>query len=157
MTFGKRSELLELGHKQITDHPDRYVHHIYGEEEVGGTSWLYLSPAPFPDVGFPADAPLYPIPELTHGALSVVPMVILLWPAVLGGLYMANRRKDQLAAARQEHAVQEAVADAVARTEAAGEQQLERAMKKAKQEQDKAVAKAREEGQQAADEESEGS
>ena len=86
MTFGKRGELLELAHERITKHPHRYVHHVYGETEVGGTSWLYLSPVSFEKLGFQADVPHFAIPELTHGALSVVPMVILLWPAVLGGL-----------------------------------------------------------------------
>jgi len=28
------------------------VHHIYGEHEAGGTSWLYLSAVPFDRIGF---------------------------------------------------------------------------------------------------------
>ena len=31
--------------------PDRYVSHIYGETEVGGTSWLYLTGRPVQEVG----------------------------------------------------------------------------------------------------------
>ena len=33
--------------------PHKYVNHVYGEEEVGGTSWLYISPVPFDELGFP--------------------------------------------------------------------------------------------------------
>jgi len=51
--FGKRSDLLEIAHERIRTHPDRYVGHIYGEYEVGGTSWMYLSNQNFTDIGFP--------------------------------------------------------------------------------------------------------
>ena len=54
LTFGRRSELLELAHRT---HPQAtraaYVNHVYGEHEVGGTSWLYLSSVPFEELGFP--------------------------------------------------------------------------------------------------------
>lgn len=43
MTYGKRSELLALAHEKITRNPGKYVDKVYGELEVGGTSWLYLS------------------------------------------------------------------------------------------------------------------
>ena len=36
--FGKRSELLDLARARIYAEPDKYVHHIYGEHEAGGTS-----------------------------------------------------------------------------------------------------------------------
>lgn len=52
MIYGKRDELLALAHKRIAEAPDKYVDHIYGEHEVGGTSWLYLSPVPFEEVKF---------------------------------------------------------------------------------------------------------
>ncbi|NUN96571.1 MAG: 4Fe-4S dicluster domain-containing protein [Candidatus Omnitrophica bacterium] len=52
LTFGQRSELLELAHKKIADNPERYINHVYGEHEVGGTSWLYLAPREFEELGF---------------------------------------------------------------------------------------------------------
>jgi len=51
--FGHRNDLLEVASERIRTHPDRYVNHIYGEQEVGGTSWMYLSNQPFTDIGFP--------------------------------------------------------------------------------------------------------
>jgi Ni/Fe-hydrogenase subunit HybB-like protein/Fe-S-cluster-containing dehydrogenase component len=52
MTFGKRDELVELAHEKIKQKPTQYVRHVYGEHEVGGTSWMYLSPVPFEQAGF---------------------------------------------------------------------------------------------------------
>ena len=54
MTYGHRSDLLDLAHEKIRNEPDVYVDHVYGEHEAGGTSWLYLSPLPFENVGFKA-------------------------------------------------------------------------------------------------------
>ncbi len=53
LTYGKREELIELAHRKIERNPDRYVDHVYGEHEVGGTSWLYLSSVPMTELGFP--------------------------------------------------------------------------------------------------------
>jgi Ni/Fe-hydrogenase subunit HybB-like protein/Fe-S-cluster-containing dehydrogenase component len=52
MTFGRRNDLIALAHQKIARHPGRYVNHVYGEHEVGGTSWMYLSPVPFEQAGF---------------------------------------------------------------------------------------------------------
>ena len=43
LRYGTRDEMLALAHKRIADRPDKYVDHIYGEKELGGTSVLYLS------------------------------------------------------------------------------------------------------------------
>jgi formate dehydrogenase iron-sulfur subunit len=96
MTFAKRSDLIELARKKIMDHPDRYVHHIYGEREVGGTCWLYISGVPFEQLGFPMDLGTKPYPELTRGFLSMVPAVLVIWPALLGGFYMFTKHREQV-------------------------------------------------------------
>ena len=51
MIYGKRSDLLELAHEKIAQSPDKYVDHVYGEHEAGGTSWLWISPIPFDQAG----------------------------------------------------------------------------------------------------------
>jgi formate dehydrogenase iron-sulfur subunit len=96
MTFGKRSDLLRVARKRIIEHPDRYVDHIYGELEVGGTSWLYISGVPFEKLGFPMDLGTKPYPELTRGFLSMVPGVLVIWPALLGGFYMFTQHREQM-------------------------------------------------------------
>lgn len=52
LTFGQRAGLLELAHEKIQSNPDRYIDHVYGEHEVGGTSWLYLASREFEEIGF---------------------------------------------------------------------------------------------------------
>ena len=54
LTFGRRSELLALAHGRIEKHADRYVDAVYGEHEVGGTSWMYVAGRPFTELGLPA-------------------------------------------------------------------------------------------------------
>ncbi len=51
--FGTRKELLTEARRRIATAPDKYVDHIYGEKEAGGTAWLYISAIPFKKLGFP--------------------------------------------------------------------------------------------------------
>lgn len=92
VTFGKRDALLKLARKRIKENPDKYVDHIYGEKEAGGTSWLYLSGVPFEEIGFPQGVPKKPMIELTRGFLDSVPMIFVTWPAIFGLVYSAVRR-----------------------------------------------------------------
>jgi len=94
LTFGKREDLLDLARDRIRKHPDRYVDHIYGESEMGGTSWLYISNVPFSQIGMREDLGTTAAPKLTSGALSMVPMVVGLWPVLLMGIYGISKRKD---------------------------------------------------------------
>ena len=58
--FGKRKDLLEEANKRLQENPGKYVNHIYGEKEVGGTNHLYLSGMQFNKLGLPIlkeDAP----------------------------------------------------------------------------------------------------
>ena len=43
ITYGNRNELIKVARERIKNYPDRYINHIYGEYEVGGTSWMYLA------------------------------------------------------------------------------------------------------------------
>ncbi|NQT15569.1 MAG: 4Fe-4S dicluster domain-containing protein [Planctomycetes bacterium] len=51
--FGDREELLQEAKQRIAARPERYVDHVYGEKEAGGTGWLYLASVPFEELGFP--------------------------------------------------------------------------------------------------------
>jgi Fe-S-cluster-containing dehydrogenase component len=90
LTFGKRSELLEIARKRIYGTPGKYVSHIYGEREVGGTSVLYLSSVPFAELGFPTGLGETPYPEYSRDFLTAVPIVLTLWPAFLLALRKAT-------------------------------------------------------------------
>lgn len=65
LTYGKRSELLKIAHDKIAANPGKYQDKVYGETEVGGTSWLYLASRDFPKIGF-LELDDRPIPELTE-------------------------------------------------------------------------------------------
>jgi formate dehydrogenase iron-sulfur subunit len=88
ITFGKRDRLIELAKWKMKSNPEKYVNHIYGESEVGGTSWLYLSSEPFERVGFPVLSSKAP-PRLTesiqHAVVGYLALPIGLY-SVLGGI-----------------------------------------------------------------------
>lgn len=90
LTFGKRSELLDIARKRIYASPGKYVSHIYGEREAGGTNMLYLSSVPFAELGFPGGLGETPFPEYSKNFLTAVPIVITLWPAFLLALRKAT-------------------------------------------------------------------
>ena len=92
LTFGPREALLETARERIYGAPGKYVTHIFGEREAGGTGFLYLSPVPFEELGFPTELDEVPVPEHTLGFLSSIPVVDTLWPAFLLGLYLATKR-----------------------------------------------------------------
>ena len=95
MTFGKRSELIKAARRRIAEHPDKYVDHIHGEREVGGTSWMYVSGVPFEKLGFPMDLGTKPYAELTRGFLSMISAALVIGPVLLGGFYMFTRRREE--------------------------------------------------------------
>ena len=89
--FGRRGDLLEIARKRIYDHPSRYVRHIYGENEVGGTHMLYIAGVPFEQLGFRTDLGTTPYPEYTKTFLYSVPLALLLAPAFMLGLRQATK------------------------------------------------------------------
>lgn len=98
LTFGKRNDLINIARKRITAKPDKYIEHIYGEHEVGGTSWLYISGVPFETLGFPVNLPKKPLIEFTKGYTSAVPVIFTTFPALFGMVYAAMRSRERSSA-----------------------------------------------------------
>lgn len=93
--FGNRDELIGLAEYLIQDRPDRYINHIYGLEEAGGTSILMLSKVPFEELGLPVNLGTKPLPELTGRVLNMIPNIAITGGLVLGGIWwIINRRID---------------------------------------------------------------
>jgi formate dehydrogenase iron-sulfur subunit len=86
LKFGKRSDLLLEARRRVYAEGSRYVPHVYGERESGGTSWMYVSDVPFESLGLKAVGETSPT-QLTETALNAVPLVMTLWPPLLMGLY----------------------------------------------------------------------
>jgi Fe-S-cluster-containing dehydrogenase component len=95
MTFGKRKDLIFMAHQRIRLNPGKYVNHLYGEKEVGGTAWMYLSPVPFEEMGFNTTLGEKPIFGYVKEFLSIVPMVLTIWPALFSGFYLLATRKSK--------------------------------------------------------------
>lgn len=91
--FGTRSELLDLARARIYGEPDKYVHHIYGEHEAGGTSVLYLASVPFDQLGFRTDLGTTAYPTFTRDFLYAVPFVLTLFPPFLLALSKASEAR----------------------------------------------------------------
>ncbi|HEX7785548.1 MAG TPA: NrfD/PsrC family molybdoenzyme membrane anchor subunit, partial [Methylomirabilota bacterium] len=84
--------------------PDKYVDHIYGEKELGGTSVLYVSAVPFQQLGFPAYGEK-PFPAFTAAALGAVPAAVIALGGLLGAAYaLFNKRVHAVASARAHEA-----------------------------------------------------
>jgi formate dehydrogenase iron-sulfur subunit len=98
LRFGTREDLLQEAHNRISDQPEKYVDHIYGEKEAGGTSVLYLSSVSFDKLGFP-DVGNKPYPGFSKMALHAVPPAVIAVGALLGSAYaFLKRRATTLAA-----------------------------------------------------------
>ncbi len=83
LKFGQRDRMIFEARARIKTRPDRYINHIYGEHEAGGTAWLYISDMPFQDLGFKSDLAVAPMPTLTWEVLSKIPVVA----AAMAGLF----------------------------------------------------------------------
>ena len=98
LTYGTRSELIKIARDRIKRFPERYVDHIYGEFEVGGTSWLYIAGKDFAKLDFPklGRNPAPGISEsIQHGIFAYfVPPVSLY--ALLGGLMWITKNRKEL-------------------------------------------------------------
>lgn len=105
LSFGKREDMIKIARERFRKYPDRYVEHIYGEYEMGGTSWLYISGTPFKELEMREDLGITPAPQLTAGALSSVPIIVGLWPALLAGIYAVSKRKEKIAQSEKEQAL----------------------------------------------------
>jgi Fe-S-cluster-containing dehydrogenase component len=95
ITFGERDALVREAEQRIAGNPGKYVHHIYGLEEAGGTCVLHISSVPFEKLGYVMRVPRSPMVAHTEPAMKAVPMVMLGLAAVLGGSYALRTRKQR--------------------------------------------------------------
>ncbi len=93
LRFGQRADLLAQAHGQIGSTPGRYLDHVYGETEVGGTSMLYLSDVPFEQLGLPANLPQTAPPRETEKIMSALPYVIAGVACVMTGTAAYTHRR----------------------------------------------------------------
>ncbi len=109
LIFGRRSELINISRDRIKRNQTEYIDHIYGEHEMGGTSWLYLSGTSFDNIGLRTDLGTSAAGEFTAPALGAVPIIAGLWPIFLTGMYAITRHRESIAASEKNAAVENAV------------------------------------------------
>ena len=100
--FGNRDALLNEAWSRIRS-DSSYVPRIYGAEEFGGTSVLYVTDVPFEKLGF-VKPPIgnQPLPTLSAAALSESPVVVLVGGSMLSALYWITQRRKLVALAEAE-------------------------------------------------------
>ena len=92
IAFGNRDELVEMAEARIRNYPDKYVQHVYGKEEAGGTSIMYVAGVPFDQLGLPKLGP-DPIPELSEGIMNATPGLAAAALLMLGGMHWVMKRR----------------------------------------------------------------
>jgi len=100
--FGEREDLLREAESRLKQEPAKYIQHIYGKQEVGGTSVLYLSAVPVEQLGLPANLPNDPLPGYTYRVLSKIPNLVTVSGALLAGIWWLTRRREEVASAERE-------------------------------------------------------
>ncbi|MGE5361708.1 MAG: 4Fe-4S dicluster domain-containing protein [Bacteroidales bacterium] len=96
LVFGRRPDLLAMAKRRLAERPDRYVNHVYGEHEVGGTSWLYLTGRPLQELALlplPDAAPARRTEAIQHGIFRFGAIPIAVY-GLLAGLMWRHRHAE---------------------------------------------------------------
>jgi formate dehydrogenase iron-sulfur subunit len=105
LLFGKRSEVLRIAKARLKRKPDFYVNHIYGENEVGGTSWMYIASKKFDKLKM---APLSATPppgiseSIQHGIFAYFVPPITLFALLRTIMWVSTRFKGNKEEATQD-------------------------------------------------------
>jgi len=108
--FGERDELLKEARRRIRKEPDKYMDHIYGEKEVGGTNVLYITSKDCPlDFLFYynnrvekgkdllGNPDIYsPMPNTTKWAMNAVPFAFVGMGIIMGSTYWIIKRRNEV-------------------------------------------------------------
>jgi formate dehydrogenase iron-sulfur subunit len=95
ISYGSRGDMIKEAEKRLKNRPTRYQQTIYGKDEAGGTSILYLTHRPLDELGF-KPVTKRSLPSYTWQALRLVPGIFL---TVGGGLSMLSwftHRKERI-------------------------------------------------------------
>ena len=94
--FGDRNKLLKQASSLIKNNRGKYLNHIWGHKEYGGTSILYISDIDITKMGWPNKV-VTPVPQLTEPLIKETPVIGLTVGGFLVGLNWIIKRKNELA------------------------------------------------------------
>jgi formate dehydrogenase iron-sulfur subunit len=90
--YDEHDSVVAEARRRLRSHPEKYLNHIYGLEEAGGTSWLYLSAVPFEQIGFKTNISNVPLPSLTWEYIIHIPALFgIVFVAGLGSWIITRR------------------------------------------------------------------
>ncbi len=93
LIWGRRADLLAEAERRLKESPDRYVNHIYGKDDAGGTSVLYLSHVPFEKIGL-EDFGTDPVPMISEDTANyILPGILIGGPLVLVAIRNIAKRE----------------------------------------------------------------
>jgi formate dehydrogenase iron-sulfur subunit len=95
ISYGSRIDMIDKAKKRLAANPEKYFNKIYGLDEAGGTSVLYLTEQPFDELGF-KNVTKRPLPSFTWAALRFVPAAFLTMGGSLAFISWLTHRKDRL-------------------------------------------------------------
>jgi formate dehydrogenase beta subunit len=92
LIWGKRDDIVKIAEKRINAADNKYIEKIYGQNDAGGTSVLYLSGVPFEKLGLD-NLGTDPVPDLSESTAKIVlPGIVLGGPFVLGLIRLVSNR-----------------------------------------------------------------
>lgn len=102
ITFGERKDMINKARNIINSEKEKYINHIWGEKEYGGTSLMYISDVNLSKLGWPARN-VKPISSLTDPLIEKTPIVGFSVAGSLIGVSWIIKRRMQLAKEKSEN------------------------------------------------------
>ncbi|MFC1587693.1 4Fe-4S dicluster domain-containing protein [Planctomycetota bacterium] len=96
LMLDNRDKVLVEAKKRIKENPKKYINTVYGENEIGGTSVLYISDIPLDFLSGNKELGTKPLPNLTWASLSKVPAEFIGMGALMTGLFWIIGRRNKL-------------------------------------------------------------
>ncbi len=106
--FGDRDQLIAEAQSRLRNNPGRYLNHVYGIGEVGGTSVLLLADVPFATLGYRTDLLQEPLPRLTWNVLHELPKVVGIGGVLMSGIWWITKRREEVQRAEREEKLSKA-------------------------------------------------
>jgi formate dehydrogenase iron-sulfur subunit len=95
MYFEDYDKVVAEAKRRVARESGKYVQHIYGLDEAGGTNWIYISDVPFEKLGFKSKIPAVALPDLTWITLSSIPGKVVGIAALLSAVAYFRSRGTQ--------------------------------------------------------------
>ena len=83
--FGERKALIKIAKKRLKEEPEKYIQTVFGEDDAGGTSVMYISDMKINISKLKSNQIKKPLPEYTKNAMKAVPPVFLSVGALMYG------------------------------------------------------------------------